>query len=114
MKENVRLANGFIHIGAYDDIVIEKNVLIAAFTQIINGNHEYKFKDKPIMYQGSFGTGKIVIGEGSWIGRNACILGGVKLGKNCVVGANSVVTKSFESYSVIVGSPAKQIKNLKS
>ena len=38
------------------------------------------------MYQGTFGTGRTIIGEGSWIGRNACILGRVKLGKNCVVG----------------------------
>ena len=57
-------------------------------------------------------TGEIVIGNGSWIGASAIIFPGVKLGKYCVVGAGSVVTKSFPDYSVIVGIPAKLIKTL--
>jgi acetyltransferase-like isoleucine patch superfamily enzyme len=58
-------------------------------------------------------TGDIVIGDGSWIGANAIIFPGVKLGKCCVVGAGSVVIKSFPDYSVVVGVPAKLIKTLK-
>lgn len=57
-------------------------------------------------------TGEIIIGNGSWIGTNAIILPGIKLGKCCVVGAGSVVTKSFPDYSVIVGNPAKLAKTL--
>ena len=57
-------------------------------------------------------TGDIVIGNGSWIGANAIIFPGVTLGKCCVVGAGSVVTKSFPDYSVIVGIPAKLVKTL--
>lgn len=57
-------------------------------------------------------TGEIIIGNGSWIGVNAIIFPGVNLGKCCVVGAGSVVTKSFPNYSVIVGNPATLVKTL--
>ncbi len=54
----------------------------------------------------------ITVGEGSWIGANAIILAGVKLGKLCVVGAGAVVTESFPDNSVIGGVPAQLIKTL--
>jgi len=54
----------------------------------------------------------ITIGDDCFIGCGAVILHGVKLGKNCVVGANSVVTKSFEDFSVIAGTPARLLRNL--
>ena len=56
--------------------------------------------------------GKIHIGEGSYLGNNAMIMPGVTLGKNCIVGAGSVVTKSFPSESVIAGCPARRISSI--
>lgn len=55
----------------------------------------------------------ITDGEGSYIGINAVIVGNVRIGRHCVVGANSVVTKDVPDYCVAVGSPAKVIKNMK-
>ncbi|HHB79007.1 MAG TPA: acyltransferase [Saprospiraceae bacterium] len=55
----------------------------------------------------------IVIGEGTWIGANALILSGVRLGRCCVVGAGAVVTQSFPDYSVVVGVPARVVNSLK-
>jgi acetyltransferase-like isoleucine patch superfamily enzyme len=52
----------------------------------------------------------IVIHENSFIGRNVFIAPGVVIGKHCVVGAYSLVTKSFPDYTMIVGSPARAIK----
>jgi acetyltransferase-like isoleucine patch superfamily enzyme len=58
-------------------------------------------------------TMPIVIGRNVWIGRNSIILPGVSIGDNSVVGAGSVVTKSFPANCVIGGNPAKLIRTIK-
>ena len=52
------------------------------------------------------------LGEGTWVGVNAVVMPGVKLGKCCVVAANAVVTESYPDHSVVGGVPAKLIKTL--
>lgn len=47
---------------------------------------------------------------GTWIGTNAVIVGNVHVGKNCVIGANSVVTKDIPDYCVVAGVPATIIR----
>lgn len=55
----------------------------------------------------------IRIGDYCWIGMGSIILAGVELGPRTIVGANSIVTKSFpEGYCVIAGNPAKVVKLL--
>jgi maltose O-acetyltransferase len=56
-------------------------------------------------------VGKVVIGNGCWIGAKAVILKDVELGDYCVIAAGAVVTKSFPSGSVIGGVPAKHINH---
>ena len=53
----------------------------------------------------------VQIEEDCWIGINAVIMRGVTLGRGCVVGANSVVTKSFPPYSVVAGAPARLLRS---
>ena len=58
-------------------------------------------------------VGPIIIGDQSFIGMNSILLGGVQLPKQCIVGAGSVVTKSFtQEGCVIAGNPAKIIGNI--
>lgn len=47
-----------------------------------------------------------------WIGGNVCVMPGVAIGDNAVIGAGSVVTKSIPSNVVAVGNPCKVIKNI--
>ncbi len=109
INEGVRLGAENI-ISAKSKIVLHKNVLTAARVFIADHNHEISNDLIPIMFQGSSEPRKVEIGEGTWIGVNVSVLPGVNLGKNCVVGSNSLVNKSFPDNSIIGGIPAKLIK----
>lgn len=99
----------FNHIAAAHSVVLGKNVLTADRVYISDNLHEYEDVATPIMYQGVKFKREVAIGDGSWIGENVAIIG-AKIGKNCIIGANSVVTRDVPDYSVAVGSPAKVIK----
>lgn len=102
--------NAFTHIQAFSKVTIGDFVLVAPFSHINSGNHGIADHHSPIMHQGYHKSGIIKIGTGSWMGRNSHILGNVILGKNCVVAANAVVTKSFPDFSIVGGIPAKLLK----
>jgi maltose O-acetyltransferase len=53
---------------------------------------------------------KVIIEDDVWIGRNAIIMPGIRIGKGSIIGAGSVVTKDVEPFSVVGGVPAKLIK----
>jgi acetyltransferase-like isoleucine patch superfamily enzyme len=56
-------------------------------------------------------VGSVEIGDGTWVGDHAAIFGTVRLGRHCVVGANSVVTGGdFPDFCVLVGAPARVVK----
>lgn len=99
-------------ISSYNKIIIGKNVLTGPHVFISDHNHEYADPDIPVCMQGvrCKDSDKIVIGEGTWIGTNAVIVGNIRIGKHSVIGANSVVTKDIPDYCVAVGIPAKIIK----
>ena len=103
------IIGNFNHIYATNHIEIGANVLIADKVYITDNLHNYEDISLSIMNQPIKQLKKVYIGDGSWIGENVCIIGS-SVGKNSVVGANSVVTKDIPSYCVAVGNPAKIIK----
>lgn len=108
IKEGVAIGD-FAHIYATKEIVIEENVLIANFVYISDNIHCYKDISLPIKNQPIVQKKTVRIGADSWIGEHVSIIG-ASLGRHCVIGANSVVTKDIPDYCVAVGSPAKVIK----
>lgn len=99
-------------IAAHHKVIIENGVLTGPHVFIADYNHEYRDVDKPVWEQGEYAleNSYIIIGEGSWLGTNVVVVGKVRIGKHCVIGANSVVTKDIPDYSVAAGIPAKVIK----
>lgn len=97
------------HIISAQSVTIEDYVLTANNVYISDNSHSYKDITKPIMFQGISLRGPVVIGSGTWLGENVCVVG-ASVGKNCVIGSNSVVTHDIPDFSVAVGAPAKVIK----
>lgn len=99
----------FNHIYATRSIILHKNVLTADKVYISDNLHGYEDINIPILQQPIVQKNNVEIGEGSWLGENVCVIG-ANIGKHCIIGANSVVTKDIPDYSVAVGEPAKVIK----
>ena len=97
----------YCYLDGRNGIIIGKNVWIGPNVSLISMNHNTNnyakyIKDSPI-----------IIGDNCWIGASSIILPGVKLGNHVVIGAGSVVTKSFLDDNILVaGNPAKKIKDL--
>ena len=101
------------HIHAKNRVHIERDVMISNSVLIMDCNHAYEDLSLPIARQGYTEGGTIRIGQGSWIGEGAAIVcskGELVLGRNCVVAANAVVSRSFPPHSIIIGNPAAIIR----
>jgi len=112
--------NDMCHITSLESVCIGDNVMIASRVFISDHNHGfYKDPGRSDLTQISLPPrlrdchcDPVVIEDMVWIGEGVCILPGVTLGMGCIVGAGSVVTKSFPPYSVCVGNPAKLLYKL--
>lgn len=113
----VRIGNGSeigerCRISIANYLEIGEKVLLSPNVYITDCDHEYRNIDVPVIDQGIVQRGqKVSIGEGSYIGINAVIVGNVKIGKHCVIGANSIVNKDIPDFCVAVGCPVKIIKS---
>jgi acetyltransferase-like isoleucine patch superfamily enzyme len=106
------VASGSI-LSARNRIELEAHVNVAQHVLIMDHSHGYENIEIPIVKQGVTHGGRIRIGEGSWIGHGAAIVcprGELKIGRHCVVSANSVVMGSVPDYSVVFGMPATIIR----
>lgn len=100
-------------------ITIGNNVLIASNVQIYTASHSPKVEERivkdwhPGMEEPYFRTYAlpVVIEDNVWIGGGVIILPGVTIGRNAVIGAGSVVTKSIPPNTVAVGNPCRVLRS---
>jgi acetyltransferase-like isoleucine patch superfamily enzyme len=98
------------NLSAIVGIKIGDGCVVSDYVFMCDTSHGFDPNGGMIMDQPLSEGREIVIGEGSFIGRNVFIAPGVELGVHCVVGAYSLVNRSFGDYTMIVGSPARAIK----
>lgn len=93
------------------DVIIGNDVMMGPRVTIYGRDHCFESTDIPMMDQGMGEYERIVIEDDVWIGANAIILKGVRVGKGTIVGAGAVVINNVPPYSVVGGNPAKVIRS---
>jgi len=111
---NVQI-NDYVHITAMKSVIIGDNVLMASKIYISDCTHGFYGKNgnsspEEIPVLRDYDINPVEISDNVWIGESVSILPGVVIGKGAIIGANSVVTKSIQEYSIAVGNPARVIK----
>jgi acetyltransferase-like isoleucine patch superfamily enzyme len=96
-------------ISAYRRVRIGEQCVIADRAMFIDFDHGVVEVERPIRLQGIYKR-DVVVGSNVWIGYGACILRGVQVGDNAIVGTNSVVTKDVPANAVVAGIPARVIR----
>ena len=100
-------------ISARNCIHLEEDVILSPSVLIMDHAHGYEDVRLPVDQQGITEGGRIRIERGCWIGHGAAIVcneGELVLGRNSVVAANSLVTRSIPPYSVAAGNPSRVVK----
>nr|WP_050635344.1 hypothetical protein [Candidatus Stoquefichus sp. SB1] len=110
----------YTYIVATKHVKIGNNVLITSHVYISDSSHGNYGKNDTFKIDTPYtalNTRKIIckdiiIGNNVWMEENVVILLGIKIGDGAIVGVSSVVTKDVDKYTIVVGNPAKPIKNM--
>lgn len=100
----------FTTISCIGEINIGEKVMFSDRCYIGDCYHGYSDKNLAIIDQYLYSPGPIQVGDGSWIGINVSVMPNVKIGKHCVIGANSVVNINIPDYHIAAGNPVKIIR----
>jgi len=90
-------------------VVFGNDCLLAAYTYVVGGGHNFEAVDKAVLEQEHVSKG-ITLGNNVWLGAGVKVMDGLQIGSNTIVGAGAVVTKSLPENVVAAGIPAKVIR----
>ncbi len=96
-------------ISAFQHVSIGRECILADHVMLIDFDHGVTEVERPIRLQGIYKR-DVNIGHNVWMGYGACVLRGVTIGENSIVGTSSVVTRDFPANAVLGGSPARLIR----
>jgi len=96
-------------ISAYQHVSIGRECIVADRVMLIDFDHGVVDVERPIRQQGIYKR-DVRVGHNVWIGYGACLLRGVTVGNNCVIGTNSVVNKDVPDDAVVAGIPARVLR----
>lgn len=106
-------ARPFVTISAASSIIIEDNVGVASFSTIIDSDHTWDSGSTHVL-DSPVRADPIHIGEGTFIAERVAVLPGARLGKQCFVGANTLVKSQFPDYSIVLGVPGRVVGSTRS
>jgi acetyltransferase-like isoleucine patch superfamily enzyme len=96
-------------ISAFQHVAIGRECILADRVMLIDFDHGVTEVERPIRLQGIYKR-DVEVGHNVWIGYGACILRGVSVGDNAIIGTSAVLTRSFPENAVIAGVPAHVIR----
>jgi acetyltransferase-like isoleucine patch superfamily enzyme len=117
----IRVHEGEVHIGAksvlgqectissFQHVSIGRECIVADRVMLIDFDHGVVEVERPIREQGIYKR-DVRVGNNVWMGYGACILRGVTIGDNAIVGTSSVVTKDVPDNAVVAGIPAQVLR----
>jgi acetyltransferase-like isoleucine patch superfamily enzyme len=91
-------------------VTIGAGVLMAAYSYVIGGDHDFSDPAKSVLDQSRTSSG-VSIGDGAWLGAGAKVLDGVTIGSHAVIGAGAVVRDAVPDRAVAVGVPARVVSS---
>ena len=104
--------NRNVMVAAQDLVEIGAHSMLANGCFVSDASHRFDDPERPITWQGFESKGPTRIGENCWLGANVVVTSGVTIGARCVIGANSVVTRDVEAFSIAAGAPAKVLRRI--
>jgi acetyltransferase-like isoleucine patch superfamily enzyme len=104
--------NKGVMVAAHELVEIGAHCMLANGCFVSDASHRFEDPDKPITWQGFESRGPTRIGDNCWLGANVVVTSGVTIGERCVIGANSVVTSDVEPYTIAAGAPARALRRI--
>jgi acetyltransferase-like isoleucine patch superfamily enzyme len=109
-------AGSFLNMGvmvaAQELVEIGEHCMLANGCFVSDAAHRFDDPERPVPWQGFTTKGPTRIGDNCWLGANVVVTGGVSIGERCVIGANSVVTADVPAHSIAAGAPAKVLRRI--
>jgi acetyltransferase-like isoleucine patch superfamily enzyme len=104
--------NQGVMVAALNLVEIGEHCMIANGSFVTDAAHRFDDPDRPVPWQGFTTKGPTRIGDNCWLGANVVVTSGVTIGRRCVIGAGSVVTQDIPAFSVAAGAPAKVLRSV--
>ena len=101
-----------VMIAAQELVEVGDHCMLANGCFVTDSSHRYDDPGKPVPWQGFTTKGPTRIGDNCWLGANVVVTSGVNIGERCVIGANSVVTRDIEPFSIAAGAPARVLRKI--
>jgi acetyltransferase-like isoleucine patch superfamily enzyme len=113
----VRIGEGsFLNMGvmlaAQELVEIGEHCMLANGCFVSDASHRFDDPERPVTWQGFTSKGPTRVGANCWLGANVVVTSGVSIGERCVIGANSVVTADVPAFSLAAGAPAKVLRRV--